>query len=451
MGSLSRMPLTKPSLLSLPTLLTLAFPFPPLLAAQDDYPRREAVEFHGRGGIPNVREKIQEGTGREIRVAYLGGSITAAPGWRVKSLALLQQKHPGVKWVEIDAAIGGTGSDLGVFRFGQDVLKHRPDLLFVEFAVNDGGANPVQIHQAMEGIVRQAWTADAKTDIIFVYTISEPFLPDLQAGKFSRAASAMEEVADHYGIPSIHLGIEVAKKAKEGSLVFKGELPPKGSEPAPVSSLPFSTDGVHPLIETGHVLYTEAVGRAWEELSKGNPDAAVSPRLKGNPLRDDHWAEAKLVPLKKEMLSGEWSRLDAGESGDAIAKRFKRLMPSMWRASAPGASLSFRFHGTVVGCYDLVGPDGGQLKVNLDGGEEKVLPRFDGYCTYHRLSKIQLGSGLDPTAVHTVSVTLDGTAPDKKAILFEKNRPDLEKNPAKYAPNLWNVGAIMLIGEPVAE
>ncbi|MEQ1841053.1 MAG: SGNH/GDSL hydrolase family protein [Verrucomicrobiales bacterium] len=211
---------TKPSLFSLLTLLTLVFSSFALIAAEDDYPRREAVEFRIRGGIPHVLAKIKEGAGREIRVAYLGGSITAAPGWRVKSLALLQEKHPEVKWSEINAAIGGTGSDLGVFRFGQDVLKHRPDLLFVEFAVNDGGANPVQIHQAMEGIVRQAWTADTKTDIIFVYTVSEPFLADLQAGKFSRAASAMEEVADHYGIPSIHLGIEVAKQAKEGTLIF---------------------------------------------------------------------------------------------------------------------------------------------------------------------------------------------------------------------------------------
>jgi|GEM_PF-1248715 len=61
-------------------------------SAQDDYPRREAVEFRGRGGIPNLLKKIEEGEGKEIRVAYLGGSITAAPGWRVKSLELFQKK-----------------------------------------------------------------------------------------------------------------------------------------------------------------------------------------------------------------------------------------------------------------------------------------------------------------------------------------------------------------------
>ncbi|MEQ1841054.1 MAG: SGNH/GDSL hydrolase family protein, partial [Verrucomicrobiales bacterium] len=120
------------------------------------------------------------------------------------------------------------------------------------------------------------------------------------------------------------------------------------------------------------MLYTEAVGRAWEELGKSKAEAADSSRLAGEPLRADHWGEAKLVPLKKEMLSGEWTELDGGESGDEIAKRFSRLMPEMWRTSAPGASLSFRFRGSVVGFYDLVGPDGGQLKVSLDGGEEKI-------------------------------------------------------------------------------
>ena len=430
-----------------PSFLVVAFAASAF--SQDDYPRREAHEFHARVGIPHVLSKVKEGGGREIRVAYLGGSITAAPGWRVQSLALLQEKHPAVKWSEINAAIGGTGSDLGVFRFGQDVLQHKPDLLFVEFAVNDGGAEPLQIHQAMEGIVRQAWTANADTDIIFVYTISEPFLADLQAGKFSRAASAMDEVADHYGIPSIHLGIEVAKKAKEGSLIFKGELPVKGAEPAPTSSLPFSTDGVHPLVETGHVLYTEAVARAGAELAKVTPDAAAPARLSGTPLRPDHWAAAKLVPITKEMLSGEWTLLDGGESGNEIAKRFKQFMPEMWLASTPGASLAFRFKGSVMGFYDLVGPDGGQLKVTLDDGAEKIMPRFDGYCTYHRLSKFQVGNGLDPAAIHAVTVTLDAAAPDKRKILFEKNLPEMDKSPDKYAPNLWHVGSLMLIGEPV--
>lgn len=409
----------------------------------DDYPRRDAVECRERGGLPNVLGKLARGDGAEIRVAYLGGSITAAPGWRVKSLAWLQERFPKQKMVEINAAIGGTGSDLGVFRHGQDVLRHRPDLLFVEFAVNDGGAAPERIHQAMEGIVRQTWAADPSTDIVFVYTISQPFLEDLQAGKFSRAASAMEEVADHYGIPSIHLGMEVAALEKSGFLIFKGEKSPQAG-----TKRVFSTDGVHPLVETGHVMYQEAIARSWEKLEKATPEGAKSHGL-GQPLRKDHWAAAKLVPITGAMQSGGWERLDSSESGDGVAKRFARQMPEMWRASKPGAALTFRFKGTVAGVYDLVGPDGGQLKVTLDDRPERVAPRFDAYCTYHRLSKLEIGSGLDPEAVHEATLTLDSAGPDKEKILFEHNRPDLEKNPEKYAGKLWHVGAVMLIGEMV--
>src|SRR5580698_5367485 len=113
--------------------------------AQPAPPLRPAVECAVRGGLPNVLAKLK--AGQEVRVGYLGGSITAAPGWRVKSLKWLQEQYPAAKLSEINAAIGGTGSDLGVFRAQHDVLQFKPDLLFVEFAVNDGGAAPEQIQR----------------------------------------------------------------------------------------------------------------------------------------------------------------------------------------------------------------------------------------------------------------------------------------------------------------
>ena len=75
-----------------------------------------AVEHRTRAGLPRFFAKAK--AGGEVRVAYLGGSITAAPGWRVKSLAWLQQRFPRASFIEINAAIGGTGSDLGAFRVG---------------------------------------------------------------------------------------------------------------------------------------------------------------------------------------------------------------------------------------------------------------------------------------------------------------------------------------------
>ena len=107
----------------------------------------------GRSGLPNAFAKLRKGA--QVRVAYLGGSITAQDGWRPKTLTWLRQQFPAADVSEINAAIGGTGSDLGVFRLKHDVLDHNPDLLFVEFAVHDSDASPGQIYRSMEGIVRQ--------------------------------------------------------------------------------------------------------------------------------------------------------------------------------------------------------------------------------------------------------------------------------------------------------
>lgn len=146
-------------------------------AEMPEYQPVKAEHFQPRDGLGNVLEKLRKG--ERVNIAYLGGSITAANGWRVKTREWFQEEFPEADIHEIHAAIGGTGSDLGVFRVQRDALRHEPDLLFVEFAVNDGGASPERIWKAMEGIVRQTWAADPTTDICFVYTYRVGYETDL--------------------------------------------------------------------------------------------------------------------------------------------------------------------------------------------------------------------------------------------------------------------------------
>jgi len=213
--------------------------------AAADFPPRTAVECRVRGGLPNFFAKLAAGDA--VRIAYLGGSITAQPGWRVFSRKWFQEQYPRASIREINAAIGGTGSDLGVFRLRHDVLRFKPDLLFVEFAVNDGGAPPDRIQKTMEGIVRQAWKADPTTDICFVYTATQGMMHTLQEGKFPRAAGAMEAVADHYGIPSIHMALRIAEMGAAGKVIFKGDLPRTAARKKALGdTIVFSRDGVRP-------------------------------------------------------------------------------------------------------------------------------------------------------------------------------------------------------------
>ena len=410
------------------------------IAVADEFPLVKAEECRARGGLPNFLAKAKESG--EVRVAYLGGSITAQPGWRPKTLEWFKKNFPSAKFLEINAAIGGTGSDLGVFRLKHDALDHKPDLLFVEFAVNDGGAAPEQIHKTMEGIVRQTWKADPNTDICFVYTLKQDMLTDLDKGFFQRSACAMEGVADHYAIPTIHMGVEVAKLAREGKLIFKGEEPK--TKPLPDAPIVFSTDGVHPLVWTGHELYLHAIVRSMEPIraASGKP----APHKPGKPLRADNWENAKMIALRQDMLSGKWEKLD---STKGIGKNFANRLGEIWKACEPGASLSFSFKGSFASVYDILGPDGGIVGVKLDDQPGRNFARIDGYCVYSRIAKLDIGTV--PAGHHHVTITLKPDAPDKKNIIFEKDRGDIEKNPEKYKDNVWYASSLFLLGDLAEE
>ena len=390
--------------------------------------------WHVRDGLPNVLEKLK-GDG-EVAIAYFGGSITAANGWRPKTLKWFQKTWPGAKVSEIHAAIGGTGSDLGAFRCENDVLKGKPDLVFVEFAVNDGGAPPERIVKTIEGIVRQIWRANAETDICFVYTIHQGMLKDYEAGNYSRSATAMERVAEHYGIPTICMALRIAELKKAGKLVFHGE---RGTKP-PEGKFIFTHDSCHPT-DAGHAVFTEVIADAIKAMD-GQPKAA--PHELKKPMDPDNWEDARLFAIEPSMLKGSWRKLD---KTTGLGKRFGGRLPTIWHGGTPGDTLTFRYKGTLCRLFDLVGPDGGIAVCTVDGGKPAERQRFDWYCTYHRLQAVTVASTPDG-GEHTVAIEISPKQPDREPVL-KRVRDQKGFDPKRYdGTNLW-IGYIMLRGELV--
>ncbi|MEI7650410.1 MAG: GDSL-type esterase/lipase family protein [Verrucomicrobiota bacterium] len=411
-------------------------------AADKDYPLVDAQEVRARGGLPNFFLKAQT-TGAELKIGYLGGSITAQNGWRVQTLAHFKKAYPQSTFTEINAAIGGTGSDLGVFRLQQDVLSKNPDLLFVEFAVNDGGADPQRIIRCMEGIVRQTWKANPSCDICFVYTLTEALSPAMLEGKLQRSASAMEKVSEFYGIPSIALGMEVAKLAKAGKLVWKSPLPKTDEQKqAAGDKLVFAADGVHPHESTGHVLYTQAIVRSLPALAIANN--APAPHVSNLALDPANFERATLAPITAAKLSD--GLVAADMKTDAFAKGWANRLPAMVKLTQPGQSIEFKFKGTHCAVYDIVGPAGGKVGVTLDGKKQNNVQRIDAYCTYNRLSTFTVGTDL-PEGIHTVRLELLADPIDKAAVLA-KNKNIIDQ-PERFAPLNFFPGGLLVLGELV--
>ncbi|HEX8529132.1 MAG TPA: GDSL-type esterase/lipase family protein [Cytophagales bacterium] len=389
-------------------------------------------ECHTRDGLPGTAARLAR-PGDTLRIAYLGGSITqAAGGWREQSAAAIAARYPRNPVTHVNAGVGGTGSDLGAFRLAGDVLRHAPDLVFVEFAVNDFKRDPGEVAQSVEGIVRQTRRSVPGADLCFVYTLHRDSKPFVERGERSPVIAAMEKVAGHYGIPSLHFGPAVWALEREGKLVFQGKPAETGTE-----KLLFTEDGVHPLKE-GHAVYAAAVARHFADLVRSGRARRKLPR----PLHADNWENAGTLAIAPSALRGEWVRLTPDT--DSLVGKHAARMPVVWRAGGAGAALTVRFRGTRIGVYDLVGPPTGRILVQVDDQPAKPLLRFDKYCTFYRLHYFLLDAL--PDGVHTVTFRVDAERPDKVAIL---GKPPGTLLGSEYEPAWWMPAQVLLVGTPL--
>ncbi len=364
-----------------------------------------------RGGLHNTITKLA--AGEPVTVAYLGGSITegagASDGNKTSYRALVTQwfrdTFPQSKITEVNAAIGGTPSNLGVFRLQHDVLVKKPDLVFVEFAVNDGGSPDAEINRSMEGIVRQIWRDNPKIDILFVYTLAKENLDDFKAGKLPRTIRLHDAIADHYAIPSVDMAAVAADKINSGAMAWDA----------------FSKDVCHPTdpgyrmfagaVESFLLQQKQAAAGAGVQTS-GAPTTTAQPSVKLQPhpfppsMFPDNFQHASMIDFSEGKLGAGWSREDKAWVG-----RFDHVAV----ATTPGATLDIDFTGTVFGIFYVLGPDSGAFEYSIDAGDWKKCDPFDQWAKdYYRAHSRMLETGLKPGAHHLQLRPLADHSPDSK-------------------------------------
>jgi lysophospholipase L1-like esterase len=359
----------------------------------------QAEELRVRDGLPNFFAKLT--AGGTVRIAYFGGSITAANGWRPKTLTWFKSRYPKADVIEINAAISGTGSDFGACRIEPDVLSQRPDLVFLEHRVNGGGGFGAE---SVEGIIRQIWKKSPKTDICFVYTISLSMLDTLQAGRQTGFGTVMESIANAYGIPSIDLGVEVAQREKVGSLVFK-------SDTAVPGKLMFSRDGVHPGDE-GHEVYRDVIARCMLTMQQERrPEAHRLP----DPLEAGCWESTELLPIVRARLSSGWRKVDR-DSDEVYRDDFGRtdaMLRGAVKCDTAGATITVKWRGTTIGFSDIPQANGMSVEVTIDGSASPITierPQRESIRRYARFFYLPQQPFGEHTAVLTVKELPDNTS-----------------------------------------
>jgi len=403
-----------------------------------------AVEVNKRSGMPNLFAKLEKG--EAVTIAYYGGSITAGPGWRNATLDWFSKQYPNAKIKELNASLGGSGSLVGVFRADHDLVTPKPDAVFIEFSLNDVADvrdRPAEVCGALEGIIRKLRLNKPDTDICLAYTLHSSGVDLLHQGKFSASVSLHESVAEHYGIPSIHLGMEAAQMAKDNKLIFTAPKSP-GDKDAQGRVI-FSNDGTHPS-EAGHALNGAAAVRGLEEISTiKRPVDHILPKS----LSPIPWEKAKTICAEGHAeFSGTWEQVTAanGPSCRRFGKRFYSWFPHLYRTGTPGSSVTVRFRGTHIGLKGMEGPDSGVVDVQMDDKAPVKKTLF----TIYSNAWVYVGSPLPavPMGEHRVTWTLSNEVPPKEKLLAaKKTDQDFRDHPEKYRNNTLSVGQIIVLGD----
>lgn len=422
-------------------------------AAAADVPVIKPLEFDNskecivRNGLPNFFYKAK--SGKPVTMGFIGGSITQAVyGYRTRTARYIQSLYPNTPMKAINAGISGTGTDLGACRLHEQLLQYHPDIIFVEFAVN--GA----YREGMEGIIRQIWEFDPAIDICLLYTIHHEQHAIYTAGKVPDNILGLEELANYYRIPSIHLGIQPASMVQEGKLVWRSD-----SKTIP-GKIVFSNDGAHPLTEGGD-LYAGVIGRSMLTMQR---NAFERKHVIPAPLLADNWENAHMyAPAELAAFSSGWSRINPSDS--TFLKQFAPWFSYVMKTEQPGASLTFRFKGNMFGFFDIGGPEVGQLAIEVDGKPVKLSPvlagtriatitdtdgsdlvnRFGPFCNNRyrgQFECIKVAPG-----EHSVTIKLSPAKADKRKILGESQMADITANPAKYDRTVLYLGKLLIRGE----
>ena len=165
--------------------------------------------------------------GESLVIGFLGGSITqgslsSTPKTCYAYLVYewWKKSFPNAAFSFVNGGIGGTTSHYGGARAWKDVLCYRPDIVTVDFSVNDD-ANEF-FEETYEGTIRRLLAAPSAPAVVVLNNVF------YDTGK--NAQDYHNRIADHYGIPHVSIKDTVYPDVESGKIV-RADITPDNLHP----------------------------------------------------------------------------------------------------------------------------------------------------------------------------------------------------------------------------
>jgi lysophospholipase L1-like esterase len=302
------------------------------------------------GGLRRTLKSIHTG---QLTIGFIGGSITdPRPGWNWPEAvtAWFVEQFPGVRISVENAAIGATGSELGVFRAQRDLIDRGCDLVFVEYAVNDQGEPAERRVRTREGLLRKLLAGEGR-DVVLTYTYAQEQYTDIISGRIPATVAQLEELGKHYNIGSVWMGWYAIQEVMHGQMRWEEWLP----------------DGLHPQ-SRGSLSYAQSVNAYLERELISAPGTTSIPTGDARPvaLNPYNWEGAYGLPFERVKLNGPWTIQRSSEL---------TWIDQMLTTSAVGARLSFEFVGRALSLGFDFGKVSSEYRYRIDDGVWQLSKR----------------------------------------------------------------------------
>ncbi len=274
------------------------------------------------GRLEKIIEKIKNGD--DVTIAMIGGSVTEGAGaanfsysYGEQFIFNLQELYPDSSIQYYNLGLGGTPSTLGLMRYQRDlssVTDVNPDLVIVEFAVNDwdeptGG-------RAYEALVRTVLESENDPAVILLYSVFQ--------SKWNMQDSYIP-IGNHYGLPMVSIkdAVTYAYKTKN------------------VDDAKFFSDIYHPT-NYGHEIMADCLTELFQRVAAQDVPEAIAP-LPETAKYSLAFMDMQLITSKDAkdaiLKTGGFNKQDTALQ--TYSRTTKGAFPDNWMHTADSGNESF--------------------------------------------------------------------------------------------------------------
>ncbi|MBR6580923.1 MAG: carbohydrate binding domain-containing protein [Ruminococcus sp.] len=284
--------------------------------------------IYSMGNTYRLTKKLEAAeNGEKLTMAYLGGSITEGKKYSTPFSNYVKSTFATGGFTEVNAGLSGTSSVVGLVRSESNIVEKNPDIVFIEFSVNDH--EDIMYKKCFESVIKKFLDLPNEPAVVILINRAQ--------GGFS-SQKQMIPVGENFDIPIISMDNALTKAFNSGFL-GKGD---------------YFSDEYHPH-DNGGQLIADCLGYFFRKAMK-TENRSESYTVPTSTVYGTEYQTCKNVDPKTltNFNAGSWTA-GSGYGGSALPYSYNLNggSPMTFTASGKGFIVVFKANSSGMGSIDV--------------------------------------------------------------------------------------------------